>query len=308
MAVRTEELRFSSATGVAEIYAKLWIPEEAPKAILQVAHGMAEHIERYDAFASFLAAEGILVAANDHAGHGKSLGGEPVLGYFGEENGWSNVVADIATLRGKVSARYPDVPYIMMGHSMGSFLMRTFAARQGAGNAAFIFSGTGGRNPAVSAGKLVAKLEKRRNGPRQPSKMLQNMSFGSYNKAFAPNRTESDWLSRDEAQVDAYEADPLSGFAFTAEAMADLFEGLSEISSEAWAAKVPDVPILLFSGDKDPVGANGEGVRQVAGWLKNTGHTVTLTLYPEGRHEMLNELNRQQVYEDVLAFIRTVVG
>lgn len=306
MAITIEELHFPSHTGVADIHAKLWIPEGTPVAILQVAHGMAEHIERYHDFASFLAEQGILVAANDHAGHGKSVGEDKLHGYFGAENGWSNLVADIAMLRSMVSGRYPGIPYVMMGHSMGSFLMRTYASRQGAGNAAFIFSGTGGKNPAVSAGKLVAKLEKRRNGAKQPSTMLQNMSFGSFNKAFAPNRTNSDWLSRDGAQVDAYEADPLSGFVFTAEAMSDLFEGLTEISSEAWAAKVPDVPILMFSGDKDPVGANGEGVRQVAGWLEATGHRVTLKLYPEGRHEMLNEINRQEVYEDVLAFIRSV--
>lgn len=300
-----EEVSFASATGITDIYAKLWRTENTPVAILQIAHGMAEHIERYHDFASFMAENGVLVAANDHAGHGKSVGKEQILGYFGKQNGWDHVLQDVQTLHDLIVERYPAVPYILMGHSMGSFLARTYASRSGKGFAAFIFSGTSGKNPAVSVGKLVAKLEIRRNGEAKPSHMLHNMSVGGYNKAFAPARTGSDWLSRVEEQVDKYENDPLCGFEFTAEGMLDIFSGLEEISSEKWAALVPDIPILLMSGDHDPVGGNGKGVRQVYDWLKRTGHGhVTLRLYPDGRHEMLNESNYQEVYDDVLAFVR----
>lgn len=301
------ELRYPSATGLGSIYAKLWIPEGTPAAILQIAHGMAEHFERYTEFAGFLNQYGILVAANDHAGHGKSLSDEAHKGYFGPHNGWSAVVEDMKQLHDHVAALYPGVPYLLMGHSMGSFLARTYAARYGDGIAAFVFSGTAGKNPAVAAGRLLAKIERKRNGPIRPSKLLNDMSFGSYNKPFAPARTEFDWLSRDAQLVDRYVEDPLCGFVFTAEAMLDLFDGLDEIGSMDWAARVPEVPVLLISGERDPVGGNGKGVRQVSDWLKNTGHTVTCKLYPEGRHEMLNETNRAEVYADILGFINNTI-
>lgn len=301
------ELRYPSATGLGNIYAKLWIPEGTPVAILQIAHGMAEHIERYAEFAEWLNQHGILVAANDHAGHGKSLSDEAHKGYFGPHNGWSSVVEDMKQLHDHVAVLYPGVSYLMLGHSMGSFLARTYAARFGDGIAAFVFSGTAGKNPAVSAGRLLAKIERKRNGPIRPSKLLNDMSFGSYNKPFAPVRTDFDWLSRDTQRVDRYVADPLCGFVFTAEAMLDLFDGLDEVGSLDWAARVPEVPILLISGERDPLGGNGKGIRQVSDWLKNTGHTVTCKLYPDGRHEMLNETNRTEVYADILSFIKNTI-
>lgn len=299
------EKRFPSATGLCDIRYRMWVPED-PHAALQITHGMAEHIDRYDEFASFLAENGVLVYGNDIASHGKSIADGVPKGYFGEKNGWDAIVQDMRTMRELVKKDYPAIPFILMGHSMGSFLARTYAGRNGEDFDAFIFSGTAGANPVIPIAKLIAKSEIKKTGGKQPSMTLFNMSFGSYNNAFKPNRTVNDWLSRDEAKVDAYVADENCGFPFTAYAMYDVFTGLSEISNEKWAKRVPKRPILVFSGAMDPVGSKGKGVKQVHRWLVKTGHEAELKLYEGGRHEMLNEINRKEVYDDVLLFINAV--
>ncbi len=305
MKVNLRQKRFPSATGVCDIRYRMWIPEE-PRAALQITHGMAEHIDRYEDFAVFLAQNGVLVYGHDLASHGQSIReGEP-RGWFGEKNGWDALIQDMRTLRDTVKSEFPMLPYILMGHSMGSFLARSYAGRDGADFDAFIFSGTAGKNPVLGIGKLLARREINKTGGKLPSMTLYNMSFGSYNKAFRPNRTANDWLSRDEAQVDKYCVDEACGYPFTASAMLDLFDGLGEVSGRHWAASVPDRPILLLSGALDPVGGAGKGVKQVAGWLKKNGHGVELKLYEGGRHEMLNELNRDEVFRDILLFIDTV--
>ncbi|HWR23613.1 MAG TPA: lysophospholipase [Feifaniaceae bacterium] len=304
--MQTQEFRYASATGLGECFSMSWLPDARPRAIVQIAHGMAEHIGRYAPFAEYLCANGFAVVANDHAGHGQSAD-LSVKGYFGEQDGWASVVADMKKLHDHAAELMPGIPYILFGHSMGSFLARSYAARYPEDGSALILSGTAGKNPAAGVGALLAKREKRRNGDKKPSERLNTMSFASYNKPFLPSRTGFDWLSRDTEQVDRYVEDPLCGFVFTAEGFFDLLSGIREISSVSWAKKVPDVPIYIFSGEKDPVGNNGRGVKQVAGWLKDTGHAVTLKLYPEGRHEMLNEVNRTEVYEDVLRFLSGVV-
>ncbi len=299
------EKKFPSATGLCDIRYRMWVPDD-PHAALQITHGMAEHIDRYDEFASFLAENGVLVYGNDIAGHGKSIGPDQPKGFFGEKNGWDAIVQDMRTMRDLVKKDYPAIPFILMGHSMGSFLARTYAGRDGMDFDAFIFSGTAGSNPVLAIGKLIAKREIKKTGGKLPSMSLFNMSFGSYNNAFKPNRTENDWLSRDDAKVDAYVADEMCGFPFTAYAMYDVFTGLTEISNEKWATRVPKRPILVFSGAMDPVGNKGKGVKQVYKWLTKTGHQTELKLYEGGRHEMLNEINRDEVYHDVLLFINAV--
>lgn len=299
------EKKFPSATGLCDIRYRMWIPEEAHAAV-QITHGMAEHIDRYDEFASFLAENGVLVYGNDIASHGKSIREGMPKGYFGDKDGWDAIVQDMRTMRSFVKAEYPGIPFILFGHSMGSFLARTYAGRDGTDFDAFIFSGTAGSNPVLGIAKMIAKSEIKKTGGKQPSIQLFNLSFGSYNKAFRPNRTVNDWLSRDEAKVDQYVADEDCGFPFTAHAMFDVFTGLAEVSNEAWAKRVPNRPILLMSGAKDPVGNSGKGVKQVFGWLKKTGHSPELKLYEGGRHEMLNEINRKDVYNDVLLFIDAV--
>ncbi len=303
-----KDLRFLSATGLGEIYVHTWIPSGTPAAIVQIAHGMAEHISRYDEFASFLNQNGILVVGNDHAGHGKSIGENAMKGYFGERDGWRLLVEDMRRLHNETAALYPDVPYILFGHSAGSFLARAYAAQYGKDIAAFIFSGTAGKNPAIPIGRLIAKLEVLRNGHAKPSKLLDKMSFGTYNKSFKPTRTAFDWLSRDAAEVDAYVKDPLCGFVFTAEGMLDVLNVLDFVSGVGWAKNVPQVPVLLLSGSEDPVGMRGKGVMEVYAWLKETGHSVGCRLYKGFRHEILNEKNRNEVYQDILSFINRVVS
>lgn len=299
------EKRFPSATGLCDIRYRMWLPED-PHAALQITHGMAEHIDRYDEFATYLAENGVLVYGNDIASHGKSIAADMPKGYFGEKNGWDALVSDMRTMRELVKKDYPAIPFILMGHSMGSFLARTYAGRSGEDFDAFIFSGTAGANPVLAIGKWIAKREIKKTGGKLPSITLFNMSFGSYNNAFKPNRTANDWLSRDEAKVDAYNADENCGFPFTSSAMFDVFTGLGEISNEKWAARVPKKPILVFSGAMDPVGNKGKGVKRVHAWLTKTGHEAELKLYEGGRHEMLNEINRCEVYGDVLLFINAV--
>ena len=303
------EWRYESETGLGDIYAQVWSPETVPRAVIQIAHGMAEHIARYADFAEFLVKHGYAVVMNDHAGHGRSIQKDEHRGYFGEKDGWTNVVQDLKVLRDRAAHEFPDVPMVLMGHSMGSFLARAYAALYPQDHAMYIFSGTAGKNSLLRLGRLTAKMECKRNGAMKPSKLLQKMSFGSYNKAFKPVRTGNDWLTGNHDIVDAYEKDPLCGFAFTAEAMLDLFGVIEAVTGTQWAAQVPDVPIYLFFGTQDPVGANGKGVRQVADWLKKTGHRhVILKPYEGGRHEMLNEENNKEVYDDVLRFLESNIS
>ena len=307
MKIAVKEKRFPSATGNCNCRYRMWIPEEV-RAAVQLTHGMAEHIDRYDAFARFLAENGVLVYGQDHAGHGKSIGEGMPKGFFADENGWDALVQDMRTLRDTVKKDYPSIPFLLFGHSMGSFLARTYAGRDGKDFDAYIFCGTAGKNPVLPAARFLARREIRKHGGRTPSALLHRLAFGPYNRFFRPNRTEVDWLSKDEDNVDRYIADDLCGFVFTASAMLDLFNGLGEISGRQWAASVPDRPILMIAGDRDPVGNMGRGVTQVANWLKETGHTVELILYPGGRHEILNESNREEIYRDVLLFIETVAA
>ena len=305
MGIVVKEKHFPSSTGVCEVSYRIWAPEE-PRACVQIIHGMAEHIDRYHDFATFLANNGFLVYGMDLPGHGKSIGKDQPYGYFGESNGWDHLIEDNKTMHDTVMKEYPSVACILFGHSMGSFLARTYAGRMGVDFDAFIFSGTAGANPALPIAKMIARSAIKKGKGKVANESLNQLSFGSYNKKFKDARTEFDWLSRDTASVDKYVEDPLCGFCFTSYAFYDLFTGLGEVSNLNWAKRVPNRPIFLMSGSFDPVGGMGKGVKQVNQWLVKSGHNVTMKLYPQGRHEMLNETNRSEVYGDVLLFLETV--
>ncbi len=290
-----------------DIFIHKWISEKSdPKGIVQISHGMAEHAARYEPFAEKLTESGYLVYANDHRGHGKTAGSLDNLGFFAESNGWMRVVEDMNELTSMIQNAHPGLPVFMLGHSMGSFLLRTYMFHYGTRINGAIISGTAG-SPGIlgDMGILVANLEIKRKGIRGKSQLLHQLTFGGYNKAFKPARTDFDWLSRDHAEVGKYIDDPFCGTVFTAGFYRDLLWGLKTIHKKENVSMIPrNLPILILSGDKDPVGKNGKGVSQVYKSLKNAGaEDIQLSLYPEGRHEMLNETNRHEVYRDVITWL-----
>lgn len=306
MEVLQRARKFPSATGLCDIRYRMWIPKDVSGAVM-IVHGMAEHIDRYDDFARYLADRGYLVFGMDNASHGKSLAEGQPKGFFGTKGGWDALIADMNTLYTTVKRDYPQLGFVLFGHSMGSFLARSYAARHSEDFDGYVFSGTAGKNPIAPIGKLLCHLEIKKGKGFEPSALLNAMSAGAYNKKFKNPRTDFDWLTRDEAVVDAYAQDSMCGFAFTPYGMKDLLDGLIEIGRGKWARQVANKPILLMSGAMDPVGGFSKGVLQVEKRLKKTGHTVCCKLYPEGRHEMLNELNREQVYGDVHLFLESVM-
>ncbi len=299
---------FYPSVGKGQIRALSWEPAGKVRAVLQIVHGIAEHVERYDHFASFLAENGILVVAEDHMGHGGSIAGGSTKGYF--TGGWFAAVDDTCRLLQDTMAQHPGVPYILMGHSMGSFMARTILAKYpDIGISGAIISGTAWMPGAViGAGLAMAKLICKLRDEKQPSNLLQGMMFGSYNKRVEHKRTDSDWLSRDNAVVDAYEADPLCGFVTSAALLRDMMTGLQYIQKKENLSNMKkDLPIYFVAGGDDPVGSYGEGVRQAAAEFDKIGmEQVTCKIYPLGRHEMLNELNKEEVYADILSWISAI--
>lgn len=281
-----------------------WEPACQPIGVVQLVHGVAEHVARYDPFAQFLAERGYLVVGEDHPGHGKSVATGEALGYL--DGGWAGAVRGIHHLYGKTRAAYPGIPYYILGHSMGSFLMRTYLYTFHDALAGVILSGTGWQSPAVlAAGRTICRLEILRRGERATSQLLESLAFGAYNRNFAPNRTAYDWLSTDEAQVDRYVADPLCGFSPSIQLYQEMFYGIAQNQKRENLSRMQKtLPILFFSGAQDPVGSMGKGVVQTARAFQAAGmEDVTVKLYEQMRHETLNEVGRQQVWGDIFAWI-----
>ena len=300
------DFTFSSSDGRSAIHVRLWEPEAPVRAVVQLVHGVAEHIGRYDAFARFLCAHGIAAAGTDHLGHGLTVKDESEKGWFAESNGWDKIVLDEKTLRDTLKKKYPGVPLILLGHSMGSFMARTYIGEYPDDFDLCILSGTGHTPGAVCrAGRMIARREIRRHGSKYRSMTLQNMAFGSYLKGIENPIGANDWICRDEAVIRAYDEDPLCGFVGTAGLMYDMMSGLALIGSNSHMMKMrKDLPILFIAGEADPVGSWGKGVRTVFDRFKGIGmQDVTIKMYPEMRHEVLNELGREQVWNDVLSWI-----
>lgn len=295
---------YMQSVGGGMLCCHLWEPVGEARAAVQIVHGIAEHTERYDEFARFLSSHGFLVAAEDHMGHGKSVGEGDIWGYF--SGGWDAAVADSRNLQKMIQEQLPAAPCFLLGHSMGSFMARTMLFRYpDSGIRGAVLSGTGWQPAALlRAGLLLASLEEKRLGEKSVSQLLNNLAFGSYNRKFRPNRTNYDWLCTDEAVVDRYVADPMCGFDVTVGLIRDMLTGIREIQKPENLKKMnKDLPVLFFSGDQDPVGGMGKGVRRVAAAFKEAGmKQVSLKLYP-GRHEMLNEKIKEQVFLDVLTWI-----
>jgi alpha-beta hydrolase superfamily lysophospholipase len=305
-----KEWRNPSATGIGEVQVKMIVPSDQPRLILQITHGMAEHMERYDLFARYLASQNILVICSDHPGHGRSAPDEKHLGFFAEKEGWQKALKDLHNITEQVREQYPTLPIVLFGHSMGSFFARTYSAAYGSELRAAIYSGTAGGNPVLPVARFLAARSVRRNGPYYRDPFLAKlMSRGFLDRILSP-ASKNAWLTRDHDIVSAYDADPLCGFAFTAAGYRDLFDLLKAIQGPKWARRVPtNLPIWLFSGADDPVGGFGIGVESVHKLLVSTGHAnVKVTLYPEGRHEMLNEINKMDVFADVLVYLESLLA
>lgn len=280
---------FVSCTG-RELDTRQWLPEGQPKAVIQLVHGMAEHIDRYDQAARAFAKAGFAVVGHTHLGHGPKA---ELQGWFAEKDGWQCLIDDVHRLRQQTQQQFPGLPYFILGHSMGSFVTRCYIMQHADGLAGVILSGTGFfAKPVALAGLAVANLVCLCGGEKKPSKLIDRIAFGSGGK---------DWLTRDAAAVEDYQADPHCGFVFTGGAYRDFFTGLNSLTC---IHDVPaELPVYFFSGDADPVG-KGDGVNKSAQQLRQAGVCqVDVKLYHEGRHEMLNELNRQEVYQDVIAWV-----
>ena len=252
-----KEFYFTSSAGE-KLYAKKWQNEEITKyrGVIQLVHGMEEHIGRYEDFAKLLMSQGYIVVGHDHLGHGNSAKTEEDLGYFAKEDGWNRLVDDVHILQNEVAKEYPKLPYIMFGHSMGSLVTRTYLTKYQDHLAGVILSGTSGQKSGLLVGQVLTKFIMLLKGERYRSGLLEYLVTGSFNKKFKPNRTKSDWITRDEKEIDKCQKDPKCGFNFTTNGYFNLLKGSYYLSKQKNINKTANVPILLMSGDKDPVRRN----------------------------------------------------
>lgn len=301
-----QDFYFQSSTGRTSIHALKCVPDGKPRAVVQIAHGIAEHIDRYRPFMEFLADNGFVAAGNDHLGHGKSIRVPEEQGFFAEKDGWWRVVDDMDKLHDIMSKEYPELPYVLFGHSMGSFLTRTYLIKHPDKYDGVILSGTGHQSPAlVLGGNAAASVMAKLNGAMGDGTKLDSLAFGSYLSKIENPRTKFDWLSRDAEQVDKYIADPLCGFVGKIGLYRDMMQGIKFITDKKNIAQMnKEKPVYFMSGDGDPVGDYGKGVECAYKAFCDAGlHDVFMRLYPGGRHEMLNETNKEQVYQDILSWL-----
>jgi len=304
--VQTSRIVLTARDGL-EVVVHRHEPDEGPvRGVLNLAHGMADHARRYDHLAEALTKAGVAVYAEDHRGHGETAASEDDLGFLAPSHGWALMLDDLHRVTLRAAADHPDVPVVLLGHSMGSFLAQQYLFTFPDEVTAVVLSGSNGpEGPLVEAGAVVARIEERRLGSRGRSALLDRLVGGAYNARFAPTRTDFDWLTRDEAQVDAYVADPRCGFLLTTRFYRDLFAGvrvIGEVERVRSGAR-HDTPIYLFAGSEDPLGG-AAGMDALLAHYEAAGMTaVDHRLYPGGRHEMLNEPEREEVIADLLAWL-----
>lgn len=300
------EFTWLSRDGITQIHGIEWVPDGAVKAVLQMCHGMVEYIDRYDAFAEFLCAHGFYVVGHDHLGHGQSVKTEEDYGFFHETKGNEYVIGDMHKLREMTQKKYPGISYFMLGHSMGSFLIRQYMEFYGEGLAGVIVMGTGSQPEVVlAAGKMLCRGIAAFKGWHYRSAFVDNMAFGGYNKRFEPARTDKDWLTKDEKIVDAYRANPWCSFRFTVNAYYHMFRSIQYAQNKKNIREIPKkLPLFFVAGADDPVGNFGKSVEKAARICKKCGvEDVSIKLYEGDRHEILNEMDRQQVFTDLLEWM-----
>ncbi len=304
------EFTFTSANGKADIHAAQWIPTYGVRGIVQIAHGIADHLGRYDRLARFLCEKGFVVFGCDHIGHGKSVIENENLGYCGENGGWGIMVSDMHKLHELARIKYPHVPYFIFGHSMGSFLTRTYMIRYGSDISGVILSGTGQQpKTALALSKALVDVEVQTHGGRYVSERMNKLIFGKYNTGIIALKSPFDWISRDEALVEAYTKDEFCGYIPSSALFRDMLEGMLYISTSRNIKRMQkDLPVFFISGDKDPVGGFGRGViRAYRSFLDAGMSDVYMKLYHGARHELINETNYQEVFEDIINWLETKV-
>lgn len=304
-----ESGHYKSTDTVNDIAYCVYTPKTKIRAIIQVSHGMCEHFGRYEEFAVFMASKGILVCGNDHLGHGNSVSTLEDLGYFGEENGWRYMVRDLRTLTAMMKKQYPDVPYFLLGHSMGSFAVRAYIADFSEKIDGCILLGTNGGETIARLGEAVCRQMIKKNGSHHRSETLDKLSTGLYNERIPDNKTHLDWTTRDAAEIEKFLADERTNFIFTANGFLDLVQLLSYVTRAEWASEVPkELPILLASGDCDPVGNYGRGVMRVFEALSAEGNNAEIRLYAGMRHELLHEIGKEEIFDELYLWIEKIIA
>ncbi len=302
MDIRCTQNIYPSACGNASISYYIFRPVNVePRGIVQISHGMCEYFTRYTSFAKYLCSLGFIVCGNDHLGHGSSVPPSGALGFFGQHNGWSVLVDDVAALTDKMKQQWPDLPYYLLGHSMGSMIARLYMARYGDKIDGCILSGTPGPNNMVGVGIQLSNSIIRSHGPMYRSSMLNALVFRNYTSRIPDCDSPFDWLSRDHAVVTLYQSDAKCNFIFTAAGFRDLFRLMQNCNHVNIIRETPhDMPILFLAGDADPVGNYGSGVKKVAAAYHAAGvRNLDVIFYKEARHEILNEINKEEVYGDI---------
>jgi alpha-beta hydrolase superfamily lysophospholipase len=287
------------------LFVREWLPDGKPRAVIQIVHGMAEHSARYARLAQTLNQHGYAVYADDHRGHGKTVQRSEDLGHFGDEDSWNLVVGDLLAISEEIKSRHPGLPHIALGHSMGSFMLRSALLQRPRDWTAVVLSGTGHSPPIVQRlNRITPRVERKRLGKRGKSPLIRKFSFEAFNAKFE-QRTGADWLSRDNAEVDKYVADPLCGFECSVQLWYDMFGGLRQIFNDAALQKLPpELPLYVMSGARDPVGGDLREIKRLHSALDKAGlRNVTVRAYPEARHELFNETNRDEVTRDLIAWI-----
>jgi len=300
---------FTSADGATSIQYFVWPPKSAARGVMQISHGMCEYMGRYDEMAEFLTRKGFVVCGLDHLGHGESVGEKDTFGYFGKKYGPDFLVEDQEKLHRIMTDLYPDAPYIMYGHSMGSFIARLWYEKYGNDISAVIFSGTATANPLATPLKGLAHLSILLRGDRKPADFIGRTMSKVYTSKIEKVQTNSDWISHDSDIVKKYVNDPFCNYTFTDRGYIDLFTMLARCNRKKWFAKIPkDKPMLLLSGTEDPVGDYGKGVMIVTKKLQESGQNrLIIDLRSGMRHEPHNEINRKVIYQRLEAFLVEVV-
>ena len=301
-----KEISYPSSDGIHTIHAEIYCPKDKkPVGVVAIAHGMVDYVERYLPLAEFLTGEGYILAGNDHLGHGKSVNDESELGYFAKRGGKDFVISDLYEMNKILRESYPSLPVFLLGHSMGSFIARLFAVKYPHTISGLIILGTAGPNPALPLGKALAACVSLLRGDRYRSRILKKLTTGAYNKKFPKEEGTNAWLTRKTEAVIDKDKDIRGGFSFTVSAYRDIFRFLGGSNSKSWFKSFPkSLPTLVVSGDMDPVGAFGRGPAYVYKKLLLEGaERVELKLYEGARHELFNETNSDEIFENLLAWL-----